>query len=189
VLRGFRYRFYPTPEQENLLRRTLGCCRLVYNKALADRRRDHLHKISTRLVRENQVIVVEDLHVKGMVRNRRLARSISGAGWSELVRQLIYKCAWYGRTLIKVDRFFPSSKMCSGCGFVLEEQPLEVRSWECPHCCIHHDRDHNAAKNVLAAGLAVSACGPGVRHEAPRSGVQSGLKQELPGVTQEFPSS
>jgi putative transposase len=155
---------------------------------VADQRRDYLHKLSTRLVRENQAVVVEDLHVKGMVRNRRLARSISGAGWGELVRQLSYKCAWYGRTLIKVARFFPSSKTCSTCGLVVKELPLSERSWVCSQCSAGHDRDHNAAKNLLAAGLAVSACGPGVRQGALRSPLRSGLKQEDPGATQGLPA-
>jgi len=131
---------------------------------VADRRRDHLHKLSTRLVHENQVIVVEDLNVRGMVRNRSLARSISDAGWSELVRQLEYKCGWYGRTLVRVDRFYPSSKTCSACGLVRERLDLSTRRWRCEGCGAYHDRDHNAAKNILAAGLAVTACGPGVRH-------------------------
>jgi putative transposase len=142
---------------------------------VADRRRDYLHKLSTRLVRENQAIAVEDLNVRGMVRNRPLARAISDAGWSELVRMLEYKCEWYGRTFVKVDRFFPSSKTCSDCGVVREHLDLSVRQWRCD-CGAEHDRDHNAAKNVLAAGLfAVSGCGAGVRH---RSSVQSAVKQQ-----------
>lgn len=145
---------------------------------VADRRRDHLHKLSTRLVRENQVIVVEDLNVRGMVKNRSLARSISDAGWSELVRQLEYKSEWYGRGLIKVDRFFPSSKTCSECGSVLDRLDLGVRSWKCPSCGASHDRDHNAAKNILAAGLAVTGCGAGVSHGVLRDSVQSVVKQQ-----------
>lgn len=144
---------------------------------VTDRRRDHLHKLSTRLVRENQAIVVEDLNVRGMVRNRSLARAISDAGWSELVRMLEYKCGWRGRGLVKVDRFFPSSKTCSACGLVLERLDLSVRRWRC-ECGVEHDRDHNAAKNILAAGLAVSVCGPGVSHRSIRGAVQSGLKQK-----------
>ena len=145
---------------------------------VTDRRRDHLHKLSTRLVRENQAIVVEDLNVRGMVRNRSLARSISDAGWSELVRQLEYKCDWYGRQLVKVDRWFPSSKTCSACGLVLERLDLSTRNWRCEGCGAAHDRDHNAAKNILAAGLAVAACGPDVSQRVLRNAVQSGLKQE-----------
>ena len=149
---------------------------------VADRRRDHLHKLSTRLVRENQAIVVEDLNVRGMVKLRSLARAISEAGWSELVRQLEYKSGWYGRTLIKVDRFFPSSKTCGACGCIVERLPLHMRHWTCPSCSVEHDRDINAARNILAAGLAVArkgeVCGPGVSQRVLRNAVQSGLKQK-----------
>lgn len=145
---------------------------------VTDRRRDHLHKLSTRLVRENQAIVVEDLNVRGMVRNRSLARSISDAGWSELVRQLEYKCDWYGREFVKVDRWYPSSKTCSACGLVRERLDLSTRRWRCKGCGAEHDRDHNAAKNISAAGLAVAVCGPGVSQRALRSAVRSGLKQK-----------
>ena len=130
---------------------------------IVDRRRDHLHKLSTRLIRENQTVVVEDLNVAGMVSNHSLARSISDAAWGELVRQLEYKAAWYGRILVKVDRWYPSSKRCSDCGWIIHDLPLDVREWTCENCRVVHDRDHNAARNVLAAGLAVTACGEGVR--------------------------
>lgn len=155
---------------------------------VADRRRDHLHKLSTRLVRENQAIVVEDLNVRGMVRNRRLARAISDAGWSMLIGFLGYKCDWYGRQLVKVDRFYPSSKTCSSCGHVVERLPLSVRRWSCPACEAEHDRDENAARNILAAGLAVSACGPGVSQRVLRNAVRSGLKQETSVVKLRIPS-
>ena len=130
---------------------------------IKDSRQDFLHKLSTRLIRENQTIAVEDLNVRGMMANHSLAGAIGDSGWSEFVRQLGYKCAWYGRTLVKIDRFYPSSKRCSACGFVMESIPLDVRSWECPKCGATHDRDVNAARNILAAGLAVIACGDGVR--------------------------
>ncbi|MCK9926901.1 transposase [Frankia sp. Mgl5] len=133
---------------------------------IADRRRDHLHKLSTRIIRENQTVVIEDLAVRNMVRNHSLARAISDASWSELRRMLEYKADWYGRTVIAIDRFYPSSRTCSACGSIVEKLPLHVREWEC-RCGAHHDRDVNAAKNILAAGLAVSACGDGVR--PPRS--------------------
>lgn len=130
---------------------------------ITDSRRDHLHKLTTRLVKENQLIAVEDLCVKGMLRSKRYSRSIADAAWGELVRQLDYKAGWYGRTLVKVDRFFPSSKTCSECGHVMEAMPECIRDWECPSCGAQHDRDINAARNVLAAGLAVAACGAPVR--------------------------
>ncbi|PZG20483.1 transposase [Spongiactinospora gelatinilytica] len=120
---------------------------------IADRRRDHLHKVTTRLVRENQVIAVEDLTVRTMVKNHSLARAVSGAAWRELRGMLEYKAGWYGRELVAVDRWFPSSRLCSACGTLKEKLPLSVREWECA-CGAVHDRDVNAAKNILAAGLA-----------------------------------
>ena len=130
---------------------------------IADRRRDFLHKLSTRIVRENQAVVIEDLSVRNMVRNHSLARAISDASWSELRRMLEYKAAWHGRTVIAVDRFYPSSKTCSACGVIAAKMPLSVREWTCAGCGASHDRDVNAAKVLVAAGLAVSACGDGVR--------------------------
>ncbi|EFC82752.1 transposase, IS605 OrfB family [Parafrankia sp. EUN1f] len=129
---------------------------------IADRRRDHLHKLSTRIIRENQTVVIEDLAVRNMVRNRSLARAISDASWSELRRMLEYKAGWYGRRVIAVDRFYPSSRTCSVCGAVVDSLPLNVREWAC-RCGVVHDRDVNAARNILAVGLTVSACGDGVR--------------------------
>ena len=129
---------------------------------IADRRRDHLHKLTTRLVRENQVIAIEDLSVRNMVKNHNLARAISDASWSEFRRQLEYKAEWYGREVIAIDRWYPSSKTCSMCGAVVEKLPLNIREWEC-RCGAVHDRDINAAKNILAAGLAVEVYGDGVR--------------------------
>jgi putative transposase len=130
---------------------------------IADSRKDLLHKLTTRLVRENQAIAVEDLSVKNMLKNHKLAQAIADASWGELVRQLEYKCQWYGRTLVKIDRWFPSSKRCGYCGHVVDKLPLNVREWDCPECGTHHDRDINAAKNILAAGLAVIVCGANVR--------------------------
>jgi putative transposase len=126
---------------------------------IADRRRDYQHKLSTRLIREKQVICVESLAVKYMMQNHSLAKAIADVGWGELVRQLEYKVQWYGRSLIKIDRWFPSSKTCSSCGYVLESLDLEVREWMCPNCGAHHDRDMNAATSVLAEGLRMSAAG------------------------------
>lgn len=119
---------------------------------IVDRRRDHLHKLTTRLVRENQTVVIEDLSVRNMVRNRSLARAISDASWSEMRGMLEYKCNWHRRELLLVDRWYPSSKVCSACGALRGSMPLDVRSWTCP-CGAVHDRDVNAAKNILAAGL------------------------------------
>ncbi|MFD3706895.1 RNA-guided endonuclease InsQ/TnpB family protein [Nocardia sp. NPDC058658] len=137
----------------------------IYGR-IADRRRDHLHKLSTRIIRENQTVVIEDLSVRNMMRNHSLARAISDASWSELRRQLEYKADWYGREVIAIDRFYPSSKTCSACGAIAEKLSLNVREWSC-RCGVRHDRDVNAARTILAAGLAVAACGDGVR--PPRS--------------------
>jgi putative transposase len=129
---------------------------------IADRRRDVLHKLSTRLVRENQTIVIEDLAVANMVRNRSLARAISDSAWSQFRSMLQYKAQWYGRRVVVADRWLPSSKTCSACGRVGEKMPLHVRTFECAGCGLVRDRDHNAALNILAAGRAVAACGDGV---------------------------
>ncbi len=131
---------------------------------IKDARTDFLHKLTTRLVRENSLIAIEDLSIRNMVKNHKLARSIGDAAWGEMFRQLEYKCEWYGRELVKIDRFFPSSKRCNHCGFVVEKLPLDVRSWDCPSCgTTDIDRDINAGKNILAAGQAVSVCGADIR--------------------------
>lgn len=129
---------------------------------ITDRRRDHLHKLSTRVINENQVIAIEDLTVRNMVKNHSLAHAVSDASWSEFRRMVEYKADWYGRTAVAVDRFYPSSTTCSACGRIAEKLPLDIREWSCL-CGTHHDRDVNAARNILAAGLAVTACGDGVR--------------------------
>ncbi|MFI7293518.1 RNA-guided endonuclease InsQ/TnpB family protein [Streptomyces sp. NPDC050121] len=144
---------------------------------IADRRRDHLHKLTTRLVRENQTLVIEDLTVRNMVRNRSLARAISDAAWSDFRSMLEYKAHWYGREVVAVDRFFPSSKLCSACGALQEKMPLHVRAWTCD-CGTIHDRDVNAARNLLAAGLAVTVCGAGVRPQRSTPGGRSAMKQK-----------
>ena len=129
---------------------------------IADSRKDFLHKLSTRLVNENQVIAIETLAVSNMQKNHNLAKSIADASWSEFVRQLEYKSLWYGRELVGIDRWYPSSKRCSDCGHTVKKMPLNVREWTCQECGTIHDRDINAARNVLAAGLAVSALGESV---------------------------
>ncbi|MEV8328213.1 RNA-guided endonuclease TnpB family protein [Kitasatospora sp. NPDC056731] len=144
---------------------------------IADRRRDFLHKLTTRLVRENQTVVIEDLTVRNMLKGRTLARAIGDAGWAEMRSMLEYKARWYGRDLVTVDRWFPSSKLCSACGATAAKMPLNVREWECA-CGAQHDRDVNAARNILAAGLAVTACGDGVRSQRSTPGGQSSVKQE-----------
>ncbi|MEU5401058.1 RNA-guided endonuclease TnpB family protein [Streptomyces sp. NPDC005963] len=146
---------------------------------ITDRRRDHLHKLTTRLVRENQTIVIEDLTVRNMVKNPSLARAISDAAWSEFRSMLEYKAQWYGREVIAIDRWFPSSKLCSTCGTLQGKMPLNVRTWTCD-CGTTHDRDVNAAQNILTAGLTVSVCGAGVRPQRSTPGGQSAMKQKTP---------
>jgi putative transposase len=137
------------------------------HQKIADCRMDFVHQMTTRLIRENQVIVVEDLNIKGMIKNPRLAKHIADVSWGEIFRQLEYKAAWYGRTFVQIDRFYPSSEQCSGCGCIVDKSPLSIRAWTCPKCDAVHDRDHNAAKNIVAAGQAVLACGGGVRPKRP----------------------
>lgn len=150
---------------------------------IADRRRDFLHKLSTRLVRENQTIVIEDLTVQNMLKNGKLARAISDASWRELRSMLEYKCSWYGRELVVIDRWFPSSKLCGACGTVCGKLPLNVREWTCD-CGAVHDRDVNAARNILAAGLAAAACGDDVRPQRDSSRTRrSSVKQETQRAT------
>lgn len=144
---------------------------------IADRRRDYLHKITTRLVRENQTLVIEDLTIRNMIRNHSLARAISDASWSDFRSMLEYKAGWYGREVVAVDRWYPSSKLCSSCGVQRNKMPLGVRGWVCG-CGVRHDRDVNAAKNILAAGLAVTVCGDGVRPQRNPPGGQSSVKQK-----------
>jgi putative transposase len=153
------------------------------HRKVRNARRDFLHRTTTRLVRQNDVIVIEDLAVKNMVRNHRLARAISDCGWGEFRRQLEYKCQRYGHDLVVIDRWCPSSKTCSACGHLLAQLSLSTRHWTCPVCGTRHHRDINAAKNILAAGRAVArgfpgdACGADVRHSGILR-VRSAVKQE-----------
>jgi putative transposase len=153
------------------------------HERIADRRRDFLHKLTTRLVRENQTVVIEDLTVRNLLKNGRLARAVSDASWTELRSMLEYKCAWHGRELVVIDQWFPSSKLCGSCGTVRGKLPLNVRGWTCD-CGAVHDRDVNAARNILAAGLAASVCGDGVRPQrgSSRTG-RSSVKQETQRAT------
>ena len=129
---------------------------------IADCRRDNLHKLSRRLIDENQVVCVESLKVKNMIRNHSLSKHIADAAWGEFVRQIEYKASWAGRSVASINQWFPSSKRCSACGHVVDSLPLEIREWDCAECGAHHDRDVNAAVNIKAAGLAVLALGENV---------------------------
>jgi IS605 OrfB family transposase len=160
---------------------------------ITDSRKDYLHKLTTQLMPENQTIVVENLAVKNMVRNapplsswilnlggsgvkkNKLAQAISDVSLGEITRQLAYKCRWYGRNYIEIERWFPSSKRCSSCGHIVKKMPLNIREWDCSNCGTHHDRDINASRNILAAGLAVSVRVTTVRPEQSKS-VQAGAK-------------
>ena len=186
--------------QRRMARRQRGSANRAKTRAKAARahrkvraaRTDFLHKASTRLVRGHDVIVIEDLAVKNMVRNRKLAKAVSDCGWSTFRAMIEYKAARYGRHVIVADRWYPSSKTCSACGHLLATLNLDTRHWTCPSCGTRHDRDINAAKNILAAGLAVArgnpghACGADVRHSG-SSREQSAVKQESQPVRAGIP--
>jgi len=164
--------------------RKKSACRLArLHRRVKNIRRDFLHKTSTTLAKTKSVIVVEDLHVKGMLQNKHLARHIADAGWGDFRRMLAYKTVWYGSTLVVAPRFYASSKTCSSCGHLMSELPLQIRSWSCPACSAHHDRDINAAMNLqrfsTGSSPGIDACGDcsGGECGQPRSSYQS-LKQE-----------
>jgi putative transposase len=155
----------------------------VYER-VSNSRQDFLHKLSYKLVSDSQAVIVESLHVKGMVRNHNLAASISDCGWGMFTNFLAYKLERKGAKLVEIDRWFPSSKLCSNCFYEMDEMPLDIREWTCPNCGTHHDRDGNAAINIRAEGIrmlkadgsAVSAVGGGVR---PKRGRKSHLWHSL----------
>lgn len=138
---------------------------------VADCRSDFTHKLTTRLIRENQVLAGESLAIKNLVKNHCLAKAIHDVGWGELLRQLDYKAQWYGRTFVQIDRFYPSSKRCYPCGYIRESLDLSERFWICPACNAHLDRDVNAAQNALEVGLAMLADADKLRlHDTPTEG-------------------
>jgi transposase len=204
VRTAYKCRAYPAPEQASVLTRTFGCVRVVWNRTLAWRHaRYHSDQVKTNFTQANAYLTAlkatEDLAwlnevssvplqqailaVQNMVRNRSLAKAISDCGWGAFRQMLEYKAARAGRQLIVTGRWYPSSKTCSACGHLLAYLSLNTRHWTCPSCRTRHDRDINAAKNILAAGLAVAggnpgdACGADVRHSG-SSRVRSAVKQE-----------
>jgi putative transposase len=145
---------------------------------IANIRRNFHHQLSRKLINENQVIVLEDLKVSNMVKNRKLSRAIGEQGWYQFRSYLEYKSKWYGRELIVINQWYPSSKTCSSCGSIQNKMLLSVREWTCPDCGSHHDRDINAAKNILAVGTTVSACGDSVRPKTHNELEATSVKQE-----------
>ena len=143
----------PLSEAKNYQKQKRKVARL-YEKVM-NQRTDFLNKLSTEIIKNHDIICIEDLNVKGMLRNHKLARSISDVSWSSFVAKLQYKADWYGREIIKVNQWFPSSQICSECGHKDGKKPLDIREWTCPICHTHHDRDINASINILIEGLRI----------------------------------
>lgn len=127
------------------------------HEKVMNQRNDFLNKLSTEIIKNHDIICIEDLNTKGMLRNHKLAKSISDVSWSSFVTKLQYKADWYGRKIIKIDKWFPSSQICSECGHQDGKKSLEIREWTCPICHAHHDRDINASINILTEGLRIQA--------------------------------
>ena len=143
----------PLSEAKNYQKQKRKVARL--HEKVMNQRTDFLNKLSTEIIKNHDIICIEDLNVKGMLRNHKLARSISDVSWSSFVAKLQYKADWYGREIIKVDQWFPSSQICSECGHKDGKKPLDIREWTCPICHTHHDRDINASINILTEGLRI----------------------------------
>jgi transposase len=187
VRTAYKCRAYPDLEQASVLNRTFGCIRVVWNRTLAWRHARYFdEQARTDFTPANAYLTAMKAD-KEMARNRSLAKALSDCGWGTFRAMLEYKAARAGRHLIVIDRWYPSSKTCSACGHLLAELSLKTRTWQCPSCGTRHDRDVNAAKNILAAGLAVTACGADVRHSG-SSRVQSAVKQEPRLVTAGIPA-
>ncbi len=127
------------------------------HEKVMNQRNDFLNKLSTEIIKNHDMICIEDLNTKGMLRNQKLAKSITDVSWSSFVTKLEYKAEWYGREIMKISRWFPSSQLCSECGHQDGKKSLDIRHWTCPNCHTHHDRDVNASKNILAEGLRIKS--------------------------------
>ena len=138
-------------DAKNYQKQKLKVARL--HEKVANQRSDFLNKLSTEIIKNHDIICIEDLGVKDMLKNSELSKNISDVSWSEFVSKLEYKAKWYGKTIVKVDRFFPSTQLCSDCHHNDGKKSLSVRKWTCSYCGVHHDRDINASKNILAEGL------------------------------------
>ncbi|CAI3438832.1 IS200/IS605 family element transposase accessory protein TnpB [Enterococcus cecorum] len=145
----------PLSEAKNYQKQKREVARL--HEKVMNQRTDFLNKLSTEIIKNHDIICIEDLNVKGMLRNHKLARSISDVSWSSFVAKLQYKADWYGREIIKVDQWFPSSQICSECGHKDGKKSLDIREWTCPICHTHHDRDINASINILTEGLRIQS--------------------------------
>ena len=143
----------PLEEMKNYQKQKIKVAKL--HEKIANQRKHYIHNITMQIIRDYDVICIETLNVKGMAKNKKLSKSIFDVAWGEIIRQLEYKAKWYGKTLIKIDRWFPSSQTCSCCGHVDGKKELSVREWTCSECGTHHDRDINASINILNEGLRI----------------------------------
>ena len=141
-------------ESSNYQKQKLKVARL--HEKIANQRKDFLHKLSTNLIKNHDVICIEDLASRNLMKNHHLARAIGDASWTEFVRQLHYKADWYGKKIVTISRWFPSSQLCSSCGVSSGKKPLSIREWTCESCGTHHDRDINASLNILKEGLSLA---------------------------------
>ena len=146
---------------------------------IACQRQDFLHKLSTNIVNKNQIICIEDLQIANMIKNHKLAKSIQDSSWSEFIRQLEYKSKWQGKELVKVSKWFASSKICHSCGFKNEVLTLANRSWTCNNCNEGHDRDFNAAKNILQEGIRIKSGSGRAKEDVELSAVAGTVKRQV----------